>query len=146
MSASGTTRTAAEPQEVLFFDGECGLCHRWVLFTLARERGRALFRFAPLQGPTFEQATTAEERAALPDSMAVRARDGRLLVRSEAALHVMRRIGGFWGGLARVLGIVPRLLLDLGYRVVARLRRLLFRKPDTACPLVPPGLADRFDP
>jgi len=146
MSASGTTHAAAEPQEVLFFDGECGLCHRWVLFTLAREHGRALFRFAPLQGPTFARSTSAEERAALPDSMAVRSRDGRLLVRSEAALHVLHRIGGFWGGLARVVGILPRPLLDLGYRTVARLRRVFFRKPDTACPLVPPELAGRFAP
>jgi predicted DCC family thiol-disulfide oxidoreductase YuxK len=34
---------------VVFFDGVCGLCDRWVQFVLPRDRG-ARFRFAPLQG------------------------------------------------------------------------------------------------
>lgn len=134
------------PSEHIYYDGECGLCHRWVRFTLRRERGRALFRYAPLQGPTFAREVPQAERQGLPDSIVVRSADGRLLLRSEAVLHVLRRVGGVWGGLASVARLVPRPLRDWLYDGVARLRRHLFARPADACPLVPAELARRFDP
>jgi len=132
--------------ERIFYDGECGLCHRWVRFALARDRGRELFRFAPLQGPTFASEVPDEERRALPDSLAVRTSDGRLLLRSAAVLHVLRRTGGLWGALAAPLGVVPTAIADWGYDLVARARKRLFARPPDLCPLVPPELARRFDP
>jgi predicted DCC family thiol-disulfide oxidoreductase YuxK len=132
--------------EHLFYDGECGLCHRWVLFTLARERGRELFRYAPLQGPTFAARVPAEQRAGLPDSIVVRTEAGELLLRSAAALHVLTRIGGGWAVVAGVARLVPRPLRDFVYDRVAGVRKRLFAKPAGACPLVPRELARRFDP
>ena len=132
--------------ERIFYDGECGVCHRWVLFALARDRGRDLFRFAPLQGPTFDAEVSPADRGRLPDSVAVRTVDGRLLVRSAAVLHVLRRIGGAWAALATVLGIVPTFLADWVYDLAARLRRRLFARPAGLCPLVPPEVGRRFDP
>ncbi|MSR62340.1 MAG: DUF393 domain-containing protein [Planctomycetes bacterium] len=134
------------PLERIYFDGECGLCHRWVLFTLARERGRALFRYAPLQGPTFAAEVPAAQRGQLPDSIVVRTSTGELLLRSAAVLHVLTRVGGGWGLLAGALRLVPRALGDWGYDRVASVRKRFFSKPDTACPLAPPELARRFDP
>ena len=143
------TRGAAPmtvPSDQLFYDGECGLCHRWVLFTLKRERGRALFRYAPLQGPTFAAQVSAAERAKLPDSIVVRTSAGKLLVRSAAALHVLARLGGSWGAFARLARLVPRPIRDFVYDRVAAVRKRWFAKPEGACPLVPPELARRFDP
>jgi len=147
--APSPTREAARgapPAEHLFYDGDCGLCHRVVLFSLRRERGRALFRFAPLAGPTFAALVPEATRRTLPDSFVLRTADGRLLLRSDAALHLLRRIGGGWGLLAGLLGLVPRALRDLVYDGVARVRRRLFAPPPAACPLVPAELAARFDP
>lgn len=132
--------------ERIYYDGECGMCHRLVVFTLRREGKRELFRFAPLQGPTFAADVPSRDRATLPDSFAVRTSDGRLLVRSEATLHVLRRLGGAWRALAGVLGVLPRAVRDLGYDLVARVRGRLFARPSTACPLLPAELARRFDP
>lgn len=132
--------------ERIYYDGECGLCHRWVRFALARDRGRELFRFAPLQGATFAAEVPDAERRELPDSLAVRTGDGRLLVRSAAVKHVLRRSGGAWGALAAMLGIVPSGIADWGYDQVARVRKRWFARPRELCPLVPPELARRFDP
>src|SRR5262245_41100591 len=132
--------------ERIYFDGECGLCHRWVLFVLRRERGRELFHFAPLQGPTFAAELPAAERAKFPDSIVVHAADGRWLVRSQAVLHVLARVGGAWGALAKLGGLVPRFLRDWCYDRVAAVRKRFFARPETACPLVPAELARRFDP
>ena len=132
--------------EHLFYDGSCGLCHRAVRFVLARDGDGSRFRFAPLGGPTFQRLVPAQERARLADSVVVLDLQGRVLQRSDAALHVLRRIGGAWGVVGATARICPRGLRDRLYDVVARVRRRLAARPDQACPLVPPDLRARFDP
>jgi predicted DCC family thiol-disulfide oxidoreductase YuxK len=131
--------------EVLFYDGGCGLCHRTVRFVLAADRGER-FRFAPLQGSTFRERIPEPERAGLPDSIVLRSPDGRLLVRSDAVLYVMQRLGGLWAPLARLGRLVPRSIRDAAYDFVARVRLRLFARPDDYCPLVPRELRARFLP
>jgi predicted DCC family thiol-disulfide oxidoreductase YuxK len=132
--------------ETLFYDGHCGLCHRAVKFVLRHDPEGAAFRFAPLQGPTFQAAVPAAQRAALPDSMAVRTLDGRLLLKSEAWLHIMRRLGGIWKLIGSVCSIVPRFIRDWGYDFVAAVRFRIFGRRDDLCPLIPPALRNRFLP
>jgi len=76
----------------------------------------------------------------------VRTSDGRLLVRSRATRHVLARLGGPWRALGALLGVVPRPLAAGAYDRVASVRKSLFAKPATACPLVPRELAGRFEP
>jgi predicted DCC family thiol-disulfide oxidoreductase YuxK len=132
--------------DVLFYDGHCGLCHGIVKFVIARDPEGTLFRYAPLDGPTFEAAVPGDARGNLPDSVAVRTADGRLLVRSTAAIHIGERLGGIWRGLARIVAVMPRWLLDLGYDAVARIRSRLFARPDATCPILPAELRQRFLP
>jgi predicted DCC family thiol-disulfide oxidoreductase YuxK len=136
-------RRAGEP-ETLFYDGACGLCHRFVRFLLAEDSSGAAFRFAPLQGKLFEQVVPAAERAQLPDSIVVRAGDGRLLVRSAATVHALLALGGAWGVLGRLLRLVPRFARDAGYDLVAAYRKRFFPTPVDACPLAPSELQRRF--
>jgi len=137
---------AAPTTEILFYDGHCGLCHRTVKFALKHDRSRNAFRFAPLQGPTFQALVPADRRAGLPDSIVVLTQSGELLVRSNAFLHILRRLG--WGRriLADVLSVVPRPARDVVYDFVARIRYRIFGKSDELCPIVPPDLRKRFDP
>jgi predicted DCC family thiol-disulfide oxidoreductase YuxK len=129
----------------VFYDGHCGLCHGTVKFLLARDRD-ALFRFAPLQGPTFAGLVGAEERAGLPDSLVVVRADGTQLLRSDGIVHLLKRLGGGWRVLGGALGIVPAALRDAGYDLLARVRLRVFGTKDEACPRIPPELASRFDP
>ena len=113
---------------------------------LPRDRDGSKFVFAPLGGTTFTQTLGDEQRTGLPDSTAVVTADGSLLVKSTAALYLLRRLGGAWG-LAGTLGrLAPRVVRDFVYDRVAAVRHKLFKKPDDACPLVPPELRDRFKP
>lgn len=131
--------------ELLFYDGHCGLCHGAVRFVLARDPDGAAFRFAPLGGVAFEMAVPAAQRAALPDSMAVLTRGGELLLRSDAAVHVLGRLGGVWRVLGGMLGVVPRSIRDAGYDYVARHRKSWFGEVEDSCPVVPAALRARFD-
>ena len=66
----------------------------------------------------------------------------RVLCRARAALLVADRIGWPWRA-ACALGIMPTCLLDVGYRVVARLRYRVFGRYDS-CPVPAPEHRDRF--
>jgi len=132
--------------DLLFYDGHCGLCHRAVKFVLKHDRAGNLFRFAPLQGSTFQARVLPEQRAAVPDSVVVLTNSKALLVRSDAFIHILRRIGRGWRALAAFIAAVPRPLRDLVYDFIARVRYRIFGKRDDLCPLVPPDLRARFDP
>jgi predicted DCC family thiol-disulfide oxidoreductase YuxK len=137
--------TNANTLDLMFYDGHCGLCHRAVRFVVAEDHEGKLFRFAPLQGETFQKLVAAEQRAALPDSVVVFTADGRVLVRSEAFLHILRRLGGAWNVLAVVLGVAPRGLRDFAYDFVARVRFRVFGRREDLCPVMPADLRARFD-
>ena len=86
------------------------------------------------------------ERAALPDSLVLRTAGGQLLVRSAAVVAGLRLLGGAFRVLAAILRVVPAPLADFGYDRVARERHRLFRKPASACPLVPAARRARLLP
>jgi predicted DCC family thiol-disulfide oxidoreductase YuxK len=101
---------------------------------------------APLGGPTFLAQVSEAERARIPDSLVVRTDEGRLLTRSAAVVHMLKRLGGLWRVIGTLGALVPRPLLDWTYDGIARIRHRLFAKPDDVCPLVPRALRARFDP
>ena len=132
--------------EHIFYDGECGVCHWAVAFVARRDTGGEIFRFAPLGGETFISTVPEDQQHKLPDSMIVRTRQGELLLRSVGVVHILRRLGGFWGFLGSLLWLVPRPLRDLGYDGFAAIRARLTRQPEGVCPMVPPEIGRRFDP
>jgi predicted DCC family thiol-disulfide oxidoreductase YuxK len=137
---------AAPPEtETIFYDGHCGLCHRTVQFVLKRDSGRT-FRFAPLQGTTFEQRVPPALRSSLPDSVVVLTSDGLLLTRSNAILHICGRLGGVWKALAAATAIIPGPIRDAAYDLIARIRYSVFGRRSETCPVVTPDLRARFDP
>jgi predicted DCC family thiol-disulfide oxidoreductase YuxK len=125
---------------ILFYDGHCGFCHSAVKFVLKHDR-RALFRFAPLQG----ELASRRLPAISPDTMVVETEDGNLLMRSSAWIFILDRLGGPWKLAARSLGLIPRPIRDLAYRIFAACRRRIFGRPDVTCPILPVELRKRFD-
>jgi predicted DCC family thiol-disulfide oxidoreductase YuxK len=67
---------------------------------------------------------------------------GRYYMRSDAALHVLARLGWPWK-LMLVTRILPRPLREAGYKLIARNRYTLFGKRD-ACMVPTPDLRARF--
>ena len=126
--------------DLLFYDGRCGLCHGLVAFLARRDPG---LHFAPLGGATHRARVPPGPS---PGQTLVVLHGGRVLVRSAAVLHLLRRVGGPFAVLAFLGGLFPRVLRDGGYDVAARLRNALFRPPETLCPRMPPAFRARFLP
>jgi predicted DCC family thiol-disulfide oxidoreductase YuxK len=132
--------------EWIFYDGSCGFCHRWIRFVLTIDKSGEAFRFAPRIGETFQRMVPVHVRETLPPSIVVLARDGRVLTRSAAVLHILKQLGGFWKYLGLAGSILPSSLRDVGYRIIARVRHRIFSAPEGLCPVVAPELKKRFAP
>jgi predicted DCC family thiol-disulfide oxidoreductase YuxK len=132
--------------DLVFYDGDCGLCHRAVLFALRHDPEGVRFRYAPIASTTFAETFPETVRRELPDSVIVRTADGRTLTKWAAVQRIAERSGGIWAGLARTAGLLPHWLLNWGYDRVARVRKQLFAKPAGSCPILPSELRGRFLP
>jgi predicted DCC family thiol-disulfide oxidoreductase YuxK len=138
-------RRMAHRPEWVFYDGKCALCQGWVRFVLAEDTEGNTFRISPLQGELFATRFPAEERASLPDSLAVLTEDGRLLTRSAAVLHVLRRLGGLWLLMAMIIAVIPQMFLDWCYDQLALARKRFFGTRQSVCPVLSVELRKRFD-
>lgn len=133
---------------VVFYDGVCGLCNRTVQFILKRDR-REVFRFAPLQGPLANRILRAHgiDPSDL-DAIYVAVSGGqsskeRLLARSDAAVFVLRELGGIWRVGAWFVRRLPRSVRDWFYNVIARNRYTIFGRYET-CPIPSESVRARF--
>jgi predicted DCC family thiol-disulfide oxidoreductase YuxK len=123
-SCTDTRRVAT----IVLFDGVCDLCNGTVRFILRRDE-QSRFLFASLQS-TAGRALLDQHAAAasLPDSVVV-IEDGAVLTRSDAAIHILRGLGGVWRLMAMLGRLVPRPVRDSGYDLIARHRHRFFRGP-----------------
>jgi predicted DCC family thiol-disulfide oxidoreductase YuxK len=129
---------------IVFYDGVCALCNFFVKFATKRDKAGALY-FAPLQGDT--AAELRETTPGFPRDIIslVVVDDGRAHIRSDGALVAMRELPGPWRFLAAVGRVIPRVLRDALYDLVAATRYRLFGKYDE-CPVPPPEVRRRFLP
>lgn len=109
--------------KVVYFDGYCNVCNRFVDFLLRRTR---TLKFASLQSSTAQQrlpATLVKDVS----TMAFEEEDGKIYIESAAAIRAISY--AFKPFLIFLL--VPRPLRDWVYRWVANHRYLWFGKRDT---------------
>ena len=131
---------------IVFYDGACGMCHGAVRFLLARDSG-GVMRFAALGGSTLAERLTADQIAALPDSLVLlEPGSGALWLKSEAVRRSLLLLGGGWVVPAALMRVVPRVVRDLVYDFIASVRHRIAAPPPDACPLVAPEVRSRFLP
>jgi predicted DCC family thiol-disulfide oxidoreductase YuxK len=127
---------------IIYFDGLCNLCDRFVRFLLKRDR-HGHYRFAPLQGETARQRLEGRFNGNDPQTVVLE-EPKRFRVRSDAALAILSGLGGFWR-LAALFRIIPRRLRDAMYDHVARKRFTWYGRRD-ACRVPSPEEQQRFLP
>jgi predicted DCC family thiol-disulfide oxidoreductase YuxK len=126
-------KTAVMQQKhTVVFDGGCNLCAGTVRF-IARRDPRAVFVFVPMQSAE-GKALIAEHRVAETDcDTLLLIKNGRVHVRSDAALEITRDLSGAWF-LFRIFLVLPRCARDYFYNLVARNRYRWFGRSCTPNP------------
>ncbi len=118
----------APPPEraTILYDGVCGLCSRFVAFSNAnRYSADAFGRIIPLQSQDSQRALSIYGRNNIDMDTIYVIRGSQLLERSAAILYIVQSLSWPWRAFG-LLRILPRRLLDIGYRYVASNRYRLF--------------------
>ena len=127
---------------VLLYDGVCALCNGMVRFVLKRDKA-AVFHFAALEseaaGELLSGAVTTPDGLALVVNALTA--EQRVYRRSDAVAEALRLLGWSWMG--RALSLVPRILREAGYGLVARVRYQVFGRYEV-CPLPATDVRGRF--
>jgi predicted DCC family thiol-disulfide oxidoreductase YuxK len=129
-------------RSVLLYDGVCALCNGTVRSVLKRDAA-GFFRFAALQSDVARELLSVESTA-LDGVVLVTAAltpQQRIYRRSDAMIETLGLLER--RNLSKVLGMVPRIVREAGYEVVARLRYRIFGRYEV-CPLPPAEVRGRF--
>lgn len=128
-------------QSIILFDGVCNLCNGFVQFMIKHDSKRR-FRYASLQSETGQSLLKSVGFPADEIDTVVLIEAGTGYTRSDVALRVARRLGGFWP-LFTVFYIIPRPIRNAVYNWIARNRYRWFGKRE-ACMVPTPELKSLF--
>jgi predicted DCC family thiol-disulfide oxidoreductase YuxK len=122
-------------------DARCSLCARGAAWIARHDRAQE-FTIIPLQSEVGRALMVHYGLDPADPASWLYVEDGRAFASLDAFVRVGRRLGGVWRGL-RILGVLPRVVRDTLYRLVARNRYRLFGTTDL-CALPDPGVQKRL--
>ena len=121
-------------KNVIYYDGDCGLCHLAVRFIL-RVDSKSNFYFSPLSNLDINLKNI--------DSIILK-RGNKVFYEGMAIIMIFQNIDNYWNYLAKVLKLIPINVLDTAYRWVSRNRAKISVNKVSSCPTVPSYYQKRF--
>jgi predicted DCC family thiol-disulfide oxidoreductase YuxK len=116
-------RNPTRASQVIYIDGECVLCHGFAETLLEEDIG-GIFQIASLEGNHAAENLPLEFREE-KNSVVLKDDQGRVFTKSTAVLRILSELGGIWS-FSPGLFIVPKIMRDLVYDLVAKIRYRIF--------------------
>ena len=126
---------------IILFDDLCNLCSGFVQFVIKRDKD-GVFKFASLQSAIGQELQRHYGMDSKHIATMVLIDASKPFTRSDAAIRIAWRLGWQWKAFV-ILRLFPRVIRDLGYRVVSYNRYRWFGKRES-CWLPTPELESRF--
>ena len=121
-------------KNVIYYDGDCGLCHLAVRFIL-RVDSKSNFYFSPLSNFDINLKNI--------DSIILK-RNNKVFYEGMAIIMIFQNIDNNWNYLAKVLKLIPINVLNTAYRWLSRNRTKVYVKKVSSCPIIPSYYKKRF--
>jgi predicted DCC family thiol-disulfide oxidoreductase YuxK len=119
MSNLETDQISQINNPIVFFDGECVMCSRFVNLMFKIDK-KGLIYIAPLQGETAKKLLPPLPNN--PEEWSIFYLDnGKIYQQSDAVIHICDRLGGIWY-LVSLIRIIPSQIRNFIYRIIARNR------------------------
>ncbi|MNY20224.1 hypothetical protein D3C86_1536940 [compost metagenome] len=128
-------------QALVFFDGVCNLCNHTVQFMIKRDR-KDYFRFAALQSEIAHEKLPGFNFRSEDLKTIIVVEDGKIYLRSTAALRIARHLGGLWPALYGLI-IIPAFIRDFIYQLISKNRYRIWGKTES-CMVPSPELKSKF--
>lgn len=113
-----------QKKRIIIFDGICGLCNKSIDILIKLDTQK-LFHYTSNQG---EFVKTLDIEPEL-DSI-IYYEDGILYYKSTAILKILQALGGLWS-MTTVFYLIPRILRDAIYDIIAKYRYRIFGKMES---------------
>jgi predicted DCC family thiol-disulfide oxidoreductase YuxK len=130
-----------DDRPIIIFDGNCVLCSGFAQFVLTTDRARS-FRLMAAQTPLGAALYRHYGLAPLDYESNILLEDGLAWTKSEGTIRIFERLGFPWSTV-RIARLLPRVMRDRLYEIVARNRLRWFGKRES-CYMPDPSQADRF--
>jgi len=117
-----------ENQNIIFFDGYCGLCNKSVDWIIQKDHNR-IFKYAPIQGETARQLNISSPNQNNYDTI-IYFDHGQAYSHSTAILYVTKKLPYPWK-LFSILIFIPTPIRDSIYKFISKNRYRWFGKSDT---------------
>ena len=118
-------------RDILLLDGDCGLCNKLAIFLDKRlGKGKDIAYRAILSEEGQELITTFPQKQQDADTVYL-LRNGKSYIRSAAGIRCLLYMKWYYRMWFPVLWIIPFPLRDIGYRIIAKYRHKIFKKPET---------------
>ena len=114
------------PDQIIFYDGDCGLCNRSVAYVLKHEKEKTIF-FASIQSDFTKQLFQTKGWEEPDLSTVYFLENGRLFKKSTAALKVSKflKVPKSW---MVTFFIVPKFIRDAVYDFIAKRRKKIVKE------------------
>ena len=109
-------------QRIIFFDGLCSLCNRFISYVFYNDK-KKYFKYASLQSKTASQMLTKQDLSL--DSI-VYFEDGKIYKKSSAVLRIMFHLDGLWSFFSVLASTIPLPIRDYIYTKIAINRYKIF--------------------
>ena len=118
-------------RDILLLDGDCGLCNKLAIFLDKRlGKGKDIAYRAILSEEGQELITTFPQKQQDADTVYL-LRNGKSYIRSAAGIRCLLYMKWYYRMWFPIFWIIPFPLRDIGYRIIAKYRHKIFKKPET---------------
>ena len=117
-------------RDVLLLDGDCGLCHRLALFMDTRLANDADIAYRPINSNDAQKLIQTFPVWQQSSDTVYLFRNGRSYIRSAAAIRCLLYLRWYWKIWFFIFWIIPLPIRDMIYRLVAKYRYYIFKKPE----------------
>ena len=118
-------------RDVLFLDGDCGLCHGLAFFMDNRLAIDSDISYRPIQSPEVQDIiSNFTDRQQKADTVYL-VRANKVYIRSSAAIRCLLYLKWYWKLWYPILWLIPLPLRDTIYRMIAMSRHQIFKQPES---------------
>ena len=130
-----------ENKKIIFYDGVCNMCNSFVNTIISLDKKNQLF-FSPLNGKIAKKLLKEHSEKIKNIDSVIFYSHSKISVKSKAVIDIINSLGSFYK-IISILNIIPSLLLDYIYDLVAKNRYSWFGKK-SSCPMPDKKIVSQF--
>lgn len=117
-------------RDFLLLDGDCGLCNKLAIF-LDKRLGKGMdIAYRPILSEEGQEIVATFPQKQQDADTVYLLRNGKSYIRSAAGIRCLLYMKWYYKMWFPILWLIPLPVRDVGYRIIAKYRHKIFKKPE----------------